>query len=73
MKTCFGFITFRNNFDFHAQKCCNEKTLWENQKKQNHGQVSLSFKNSFIKNVSKGVTLTVALKYIYNCKTLSNN
>ena len=36
VKTCFGFVTLRNNFDVHAQKCCREKTLWQNQKKQNH-------------------------------------
>ena len=27
------FVTFRKNFNVHAQKCYKEKTLWENQKK----------------------------------------
>ena len=31
----FSFVTLRNNFDAHAQKCYEEKTLWENQKKNN--------------------------------------
>ena len=51
---CFSFATFRNNFHVHAQKCCKEKTLLENQKKQSHAQVSYSFKNSFmLKNMRK--------------------
>ena len=24
---CFSFVTLRNNFDVHAQKCYKEKTL----------------------------------------------
>ena len=46
VNACFGFVTLRNNFDVHAQKCCKEKTLWENQKKQNYTQVSHSFKEN---------------------------
>ena len=47
--------TLRNNFDVHAQKCCKGKTLWENQKKQSHTQVSHSFKNSLAKKKFCGV------------------
>ena len=49
------FVTFRKNFNVHAQKCYKEKTLWENQKKKkNHAQVFHSIKNSFmLKNMRK--------------------
>ena len=60
IKACFGFVTLISNFTVHAQKCCKEKTLWENQKKQNYAQVSHSFKNSFSKK-KKGI-LKVSLQ-----------
>ena len=42
INTCFGFVTLTSPC---AQKCCKEKALWENQKKQNHAQVSHSKEN----------------------------
>ena len=59
INTCFGFVTLRKSFDAHDRKCCKEKVLWENQKKQNHSQVSHSFKNSFmLKNMPKKLVKT---------------
>ena len=61
--TRFSFVVLGNNFNVHAQKCCKEKTLWENQKKQSHAQVSHSFKNSFmLKNMQKKLAKTKSYK-----------
>ena len=54
----FCFCYPLKKFNIHAQKCYKEK-IWENQKKQNHSQVSNSFKNSFmLKNMWKKLAKT---------------
>ena len=54
-----SFVAHINNFEVHCQKCCKEKALWKNQKKQSHTQVSNSFKNSFmLKNMWKKLAKT---------------
>ena len=51
--TYFVFATLRNNFDVMLKNAVKKK-LSENQKKQNHAQVSHLFKNSFmLKNMEK--------------------
>ena len=48
INACFVFAMLRKSFNVPAQKCCKEKILWENQKKQNHSKLSHYFKNSFM-------------------------
>ena len=56
INTYFVFATLRNNFDVMLKNAVKKK-LSENQKKQNHAQVSHLFKNSFmLKNMQKKQT-----------------
>ena len=62
INTCFAFVTLRNDFDVHAQKCFREKTLRKSEK-SNHAQVSHSFKNSFmLENMQKKLAKTKLYK-----------